>query len=103
LSPRWAGRWPDRFIRIALRVSVTAPDLVDDHFVISNVVPSSAVESPPTQTSKVDGSVTQSRTAAFQYRRSAGPTGNETVRDSPAARVTRWNPLSSRTGRDAVP
>ena len=29
--------------------------------------------------------------------------GTTPVRDSPAARVTRWKPLSSRTGRDAVP
>ena len=34
--------------------------------VTSNVVDSGAVESPPTQTSKVEASVTQSRTAAFQ-------------------------------------
>ncbi len=34
--------------------------------VTSNVVDSSAVESPPTQTSKVEASITQSRAAAFQ-------------------------------------
>ena len=34
--------------------------------VTSNVVVSSAVESPPTQTSKVEASMTQSRAAAFQ-------------------------------------
>ena len=39
----------------------------------SKVVDSCAVESPPTQTSNVEESVTQSRTAAFQYRRSSGP------------------------------
>ena len=31
-----------------------------------NVAVNAAVESPPTQTSNVDGSITQSRTAAFQ-------------------------------------
>ena len=34
--------------------------------VTSNVVDSSAVESPPTQTSNVEASITQSRAAAFQ-------------------------------------
>ena len=34
--------------------------------VTRKVVPSSAVESPPTQTSYVEGSTTQSRDAAFQ-------------------------------------
>src|SRR5579859_863005 len=71
--------------------------------VTSNAVASSAVESPPTHTSKVEHSVTQSRTAPFQYRRSFGPIGNWRMRDSRAARVTRRKPLSSRTGRDAEP
>ena len=57
--------------------------------VISMVVVNVAVESPPTHRSNVDASTTQSRTAAFQYRRSSGPTRNDSVRDCPAARVTR--------------
>jgi len=62
-----------------------------------------AVESPPTKTSMVVVSITQSLVAAFQYRSSSGPSGKRNVCDSPAARVRRWKPLSSRIGRDADP
>src|SRR5689334_5292066 len=69
----------------------------------SNVFVSVAFESPPTQTSNVDASLTHPRFAALQYRRSSGPTGNVTVFFSPGCSVTREKPFSSRTGRDAEP
>ena len=43
-----------------------SPGPAHPHTAISKVIDSCALESPPTQTSKVEGSVTQSRVAAFQ-------------------------------------
>jgi hypothetical protein len=62
-----------------------------------------AVESPPTHTSNSSDSSTQALASGLQKLSSSLPTVKRTVFFSPGARRVRWKPLSSRTGREALP
>src|ERR1017187_2070454 len=70
---------------------------------ISKLACSVAVESPPTQTSNTAGSSTHVFSAGLQYVSSSLPNMKWSVFFSPGANETFSNPLSWRTGRDALP
>lgn len=63
-----------------------------------SVVDCNVAEEGPVEIVNVPGSTTQ-RMSMFQNASASGDNVKRTVRFSPGRSVTRWNPLSSSTGR----